>query len=234
MCDPLTIASIALTAGSVVANSVASGQQQRARDDVLAAERMRQQRLDSEAWAVNDASRDQFVGYQPQQAERAAQLGDYLGTEVAPDANTAAASVMPSSESGIVNRELETQRGDAQQYVDQQAGALGNLRSFGDLLGDKTRQIVQDSGQIGQIARFKAGSNGVLPFELDDASRKGEGLMLLADVLSGAGSIAGSAGLSGQETALHKMFGMKAPKVAGNVSNLAGKTPFAPGAMLRP
>lgn len=42
MCDPITIAGIALTAGSTIANTIAANRVQRARDDALAAERIRQ------------------------------------------------------------------------------------------------------------------------------------------------------------------------------------------------
>ena len=58
MCDPLTIAGLALTAGSTVANTVANNRAAGARSEVLALERDRQNRLDSEAAAANVAARD--------------------------------------------------------------------------------------------------------------------------------------------------------------------------------
>jgi hypothetical protein len=226
MCDPLTIAGIALTAGSVVANSVAAGEQARARDAVLAAERMRQNALDREAWGLNTASQDRFVNFQPQQDARAAEIGDFLGATVTPDANTEAATVMPSSSSDVVNQERTAQRADAQGYVDQQGMALANLRSFGDLLGEKSRLQARDAGLIGQIGGFKAGSSNVVPFELDQAAKAGDGWAMLGDILSGAGSITTGAGLSGSETALHKLFGLK---TAAGKAGAAGLS-LVPGA----
>ncbi len=217
MCDPLTIAGIALTAGSVVANSVASGEQARARDSVLAAERMRQNALDQEAWGLNAASQDRFVDFQPQQDARATELGDFLGASVEPDANTSAASIMPSSSSDVVNQERTDQQAEAQGFVDQQGQALGDLRAFGDLLGEKSRLQARDAGLIGQVGGFKQGSQNVVPFELDEAAKAGDGWAMLGDILSGAGSVTTGAGLSGNETALHKLFKLKAP---GAIANL--------------
>lgn len=209
MCDPLTIAGIALTAGSIVTNSVADGERTRARDNVLVAERMRQQTLDQEAQALNAVSQDRYVNFEPQQQERADQLGDYLQQNVAPDANSAAGTVMPSSSSDIVNDDLDQQQGEAQEYVDQQTGALADLRSFGDLLGETSLMQGRDAGLIGQIGGFKRGSSGVVPFELDHASEAGDGWNLFGDILAGAGSIATGAGLTGGSANLSKMFGAK-------------------------
>lgn len=207
----MTIAGIALTAGSVVANSVSAGEQARARDAVLAAERMRQNALNQEAWGLNAASQDRFVDFQPQQDARAAELGDFLGASVEPDANTSAASIMPSSSSDVVNQERTGQLDEAQGFVDQQGGALANLRAFGDLLGEKSRLQARDAGLIGQVGGFKQGSQGVVPFELDEAAKAGDGWAMLGDILSGAGSVTTGAGLSGNETALHKLFKLKTP-----------------------
>lgn len=226
MCDPLTIAGIALTAGSVVANSVAAGEQARARDAVLAAERMRQNALDREAWGLNTASQDRFVDFQPQQDAVSANLGDFLGASVAPDANTSAASIMPSSTSDVVNQERAGQQAEAQGFVDQQGGALADLRAFGDLLGEKSRMQARDAGLIGQIGGFKQGSQSVVPYELDEAAKAGDGWAMLGDILSGAGSVTTGAGLSGSETALHRLFKLKTPAGMAGASGLS----LVPGA----
>lgn len=230
MCDPITIAGIALTAGSAVANSVAAGQDARARDSVLLAERLRQKALDQESFAINDASQDRFVDFAPQQEAKAQQLGDYLGATVAPDANTAAGSIMPSSESGIVNQDRSRQLADAQGFVDQQAGALGNLRSFGDLLGEKSLMQARDAGLISQIGGFKRGSSNIVPFELDEAMKAGDGTRMLADILGGLGQITTGVGLSGNTPSfLSGMFAQPAAKAgAGAVVSSAAKVGMNP------
>jgi hypothetical protein len=195
MCTPLVIAGLALTAGSMVANSVAAGQVEGARNDVLLAEHLRQQGFDRKAETLNATSQGRFIGFEPQREVRAADLGDYLGTRVTPDANTAAASIMPSSSSDIVNQETAKQRDEAQEFVDQQTGALADLRAFGDLLGEKSRLQARDAGKIAQIGGFKVGSQGIVPYELDHAASAGDGMKLFGDLLRLGGTVATGAGL---------------------------------------
>lgn len=211
MCDPLLIAGIALSAGSIVANQVATGEQTRARDSVLAAERMRQNAFDQQAQALNTQSQDRYQDFAGQQTARAASVGDYLHSTVAPDPNTGAGTVMPSSKSDVVNQETKKQDAAAQGFVDQQTGAMASLRSFGDLLGETSRLQGRDASLIGQIGGFKQGSNNVVPLELDNASHAGDGWLLLGDILGGGGQIATGAGINGGWNSLAGMFGTKAP-----------------------
>jgi len=132
----------------------------------------------------------------PQQAVIAQQLGDYLSGQQLPDATPAEA--LPTSTSNITVREENKQRQQARDFTNAQGAALGNLRSFGDLLGSISRDQARDASQIGQIGGFKQGSAGVLPYELDEAGRSGDGMRLFGDVLGGLGSVATGAGLSGQ------------------------------------
>lgn len=215
MCDPITLAGIALSVGGVVANSVAAGEDARARDSVLAAERARQEGYDKEAADLNQQSQDLYKGFVPQQDVRATQIGDYLATKVAPDPNSTAASIMPSSSSDIVNQDLAKKQNEAQGYVDQQSTSLGKLRAFGDLLGDKTRMQGRDAGLIGQIGGFKTGSNAVMPIELNNAANAGNGARLLGDILSGVGNVAVGAGLNGGSAKLASLFTPKAPTLQG-------------------
>lgn len=205
MCTPLVIAGLALTAGSMVANSVAAGQVESARNDVLLAEHLRQQGFDRKAAALNTTSQDRYVGFEPQQDVRAAELGDYLGTQVAPGPNAVAASIMPASSSDIVNQESEDQREAAQEFVDQQTGALADLRAFGDLLGEKSLLQARDAGKIAQVGGFKMGSQGIVPYELDHAASAGDGMKLFGDLLRLGGTVATGAGINGGSVA--SMFG---------------------------
>lgn len=195
MCDPLTIAGVALTAGSTVANYTANQRVQSARNDALAAERIRQNALDQEASALNAAAQDRYKDFEGQQGEKAASLADYFTSQQVAEPEAAAA--LPTSSSNIVTREETKQRGKARDFTDKTGIALGNLRAFGDVLGGIGRSQARDAGAIGQIGGFKSGSTNALNYELDAASQAGNGLRLLGDVLGGVGSVGLSAGLSG-------------------------------------
>lgn len=199
MCDPITIAGIALTAGSTLANSIAQRKVQKARDDVLAAERIRQNGLQHEADALNTQSQDRYQDFSGQQGEKASELGQYFTDQKIENANDNAAATqemtVPQSGSNITVREEQKQRGKADAYGQQQGEALGELRSFGDLLGGIGRQQSRDAGQIGQIGGFMRGSSSVVPYELDTANHAGDGMKLFGDLLGLGGSIGLAKGL---------------------------------------
>lgn len=204
MCDPITIAGIALTGASTVANTIAQGKVNSARNDALAAERIRQNSLDQEAEALNVQSRDRYNDFEGQQGDKASELGQYFTDQKIEnsDANTAAVQeqVAPQSGSALTIREEGKQRGKADAYATQQGQALGNLRSFGDLLGGISREQAQDASMIGQIGGFKRGSSSITPLELEAANEKGAGLKIFGDVLGLGGSLLTSKGLGGQQT----------------------------------
>jgi hypothetical protein len=195
MCTPILLAGAALAVGSAVANTVATNQQTSARNDVLAAERIRQNNYNAETTALNNQSRDRFVDFVPQQQQRAAQLGDILATRVTPDPNTTTGTVLPSSTSDVVNQEQAKQEAKGQAYVDQQGTALANMRSFGDLLGEISTKQARDASQVGQIGGFKQASNNVVPLELNQAQSAGDMAKFIADILQGGSRVATSAGI---------------------------------------
>ena len=195
MCDPITIAGVALSGLSAGLNYAGQAKASNARDDALAAERIRQQGLDQEAQALNLQSQDRYQGFEGQQEERAGELAEYYKGQEA--AEPAASDALPQSSSNITVREEEKQKAKAKEYTDETGAALGNLRSFGDLLGGIGREQARDATSIGQIGGFKQGSSGVLGYELDEASRAGQGLGTMADIAGGIGSLGISAGLSG-------------------------------------
>jgi hypothetical protein len=207
MCTPVLLASVALTVGSAVANTVAANTQAQARNDVLAAERIRQGGFNQEAAALNTQMQD-----------RAAKLGDVLASRVAPDPNTSTGTVMPSSSSSIVNQERDKQLTEAQGFVDQQTGAMADMRSFGDLLGDLSIGQARNASQIGQIGGFKQASNNLMPLELNEASKAGDGAMLLGDILGGLSGIGTSIGTGGAPTDWWNKGVMPAPKTWGGPS----------------
>ena len=201
MCDPLTIAGIVLTGGSMVANQIGASKAAKARNNVLAAERLRQQQFDREAGLLNATSQDRFTDFGGQQDDASAKLGDYFQQQRIEegDANTQAVidqNVAPTS-SNLTMREEAKQRGQAREFTDRQGAALGELRSFGDVLGDISRSQARDAGAIGQIGGFKMGSSNVVPYELEAAANAGNGAKLIGDIMGLGGQVAMSAGLSG-------------------------------------
>lgn len=184
------IASLFLSGLSAGANALGQRQADKARDSTLEAERIRQARLDQEAAALNVQSQDRYQDFSGKQDVRAKQIGDYLV-----DQSTApVASMMPTSSSSIVLGEQAKQDATAAGYVGQQGRALGELRGFGDLLGTTTMLQSRDAGQIDQIGGFKRGSASVLPYELDDASRKGGGFKMLGDLAALGATVVGGMG----------------------------------------
>lgn len=223
----LTIAGLALTAGSTVANYAANQSVEAARNDALAAERIRQNTYNQQADALNLQSQDRYQNAEPQRQAVAQEIGDYVtGPSIIQDVPQ---DVLPSSTSNVTVQEEQRQRAKARQSTDQSGAALGELRSFGDLLGGIGRDQARDASLIGQIGGFKAGSSNVLPYELDEGSRAGDGMKLFGDILGGVGSVATGAGLSGQ--GLFGIGGM-APAAAATTAT-RGFVPTLTGPSLR-
>lgn len=201
MAFPLLGLGALLTVGSTLANASAARQQAKARDRSLAAERIRQRGLDQEAAALNVRSQDRFKDAEGQTQERATALGDYFAPKEAASAmpsvaNALAGSVMPSASNDVVTREMQKQSGEARRFTDQQGQALGQLRAFGDVLGDTSRLQARDASEVGQIGGFKRGSSNILPLELDAAAQKGGGMRFLGDLLGGVGGVMLNAGIT--------------------------------------
>ena len=201
MCDPITIAGIALTGASTVANSIGASKAASARNDALAAERIRQQGYDREAAGVNQDAQDNYKTFDADKNAKASDLGQYFNDQNAANASADQQAVqdqtIPQSGSPLVVAENNKQKAKADAFATQQGNALGALRDFGDVLGQDSRETARDAGTIGQIGSFKTGSSNVLPLELDAAQSAGAGYNTLGDVLGLGGSLAINKGLSG-------------------------------------
>jgi hypothetical protein len=196
MCDPMTIASVALSAGSAVANNAAANQQAQAQAAAMAAERSRQRVFDDEGRGVNEQARNRFENISEQQDQKTRDLTEVFSGEANRGADVISAA-LPRTSSNITMQNDERERGRASDFANQQGEAMARMRSFADLFGGLGRDTAQDASQIGMIGGFKRGSQGVLPFELEAASMKGQGLRTAADIMSGLGGIGLNAGLSG-------------------------------------
>lgn len=203
MCDPLTIAGAAATVGGMVLNQRAESAANKARTGAMAAENMRQSRLQQEAEAINNASRDRYDDFKGQEEEKGASLAEFFkgqnsadqgGSKMVPVGAPAEAPV--GGGNNIVVQERAKQLGKAKAFGDQQATAQGVMRGFGDLLADRSRLQARDAAQVGQIGGFMRGSAGILPLELEAANRKGTRTAMFGDILSGLGRVGMTAGLS--------------------------------------
>lgn len=219
MCDPITLTGIALSGASAAASGMAQSKVAKAREGAMAAERTRQQKLDAEAQALNLQSQDRYQNFEQQQTDKAKSLGDYFTEQrTAPEAPGAVSEgdiTAPTSSSNITVNEEKKQRAKAAASTDAQGRALGDLRSFGDLLGGISTLQARDAMKIGQIGGFKKSSTGVNALELDAANGQGNGIKAFGDILGTLGTAVTAKGLSGS-------FTPKAPAVAAG-SMAAGR-----------
>lgn len=186
MCWPLVIGAV-LTAASAAANSIANSNVASARTGAMAAERERQSALDTEKNAVNANALSAYADVPGKQVSDATKLSDYFTQQHASIPTTA--PNMPASSSNLVVQEQKKQQGLAKLYTDQQGEALGQLRAFGDVMGDTSRATARDAGQISQLNNFKAGSAAVFPYELDASGNSGNGLKSVGDISGGLGQM---------------------------------------------
>lgn len=217
MCNPLMIVGLAMTAASVASNTIANAQTTRARTDALAAERMRQGKLDAQADTLNNTARDRYSNFQGQEGQQAKSLADmYTGQSVPPpDASMA----LPTSSSNVVVNEVAKQRDKAKAFTDRAGTALANLRAFGEALGADSRGSARDASALGQVNDFKNGSSNVFQTELGAAGQSGNGAKSLGDIFGGLGSVALTSGMSGGKLpSLGGLFGSGATTAAATAA----------------
>jgi hypothetical protein len=247
MCDPLTIAGAALSAGGIAANSIGASQAAAASSRAYAAEQARQAQLRQEAAQVQQHSNSLYEGFAGKQQDRAADLASSLRSAQLPAQGSASTTVeAPASSSNITTQGEASQRASADAYAGQQANALGDLRSFGDLLGTNALAQARDASQIGQIGNFMRGSASVLPQELNAASHAGDTAKLFGGLAGGLGKVGIAAGING--STLGGLFGGGAssggnvstslPTMAasgmGSIANAYGNLPAAPMSIAQP
>jgi hypothetical protein len=212
----LPLLPLLFTVGSVAANTIGANKAQQALADAQAAERARQKKFDKESFALNDASRDR---YSDMPAKIDTQAGNLAEMFAAPTQEQPAEPVIttPETTSNIVTSRENAAVAKAKGETDARATNLGNLRAFGDVLGDASRLQGRDAGQLGLIGSMRRGSQSILPLELEAAQNKGRGWRLLGDIL-GAGSMflgpggAMAGGLSGplaESAMFNPLFGGK-------------------------
>jgi hypothetical protein len=223
--EPLILGGGAAYLGSAIANMFGAGAVNNARSHAIDDQIRRQAAFDAEVAGINAHSLGLYNDFPGQQAARGQQLGDLLAK------SSASASAVPTQLSaatpGIVQQEEARQLGKSAAFNDQQGRAMGDLRSFGDVLADTSRAQARDAGKIAQIGSFKRGTAALLPLYLDNAQQAGAGWKTLADVLQGAGSIATTAGLLRPRPPMNLLdFTTPTPVPAGTPSGLSNEHTF--------
>lgn len=180
--------------GSTAANTIGARKAENALAGAQAAERTRQKRFDDESFALNTAAQNRYTDMP---AKIDTQAGDLAEMFAAPAQEQPATPIIttPQSTSNIVTSRENAAMDKARGETDARATSLGNLRAFGDILGDASRMQGRDAGQLGLIGSMRRGSQAVLPLELEAAQNKGRGFRLLGDILSAGGAMLGPGGM---------------------------------------
>lgn len=216
----------------MAANTIASNQDASSRAAVLNAETARTTALEQQAQTVQAHSLAQYNDFPTAQATDATQLGDYFGSNTPSKPNVETSGLMPQSSDVAVQNDQAAQDAKVNAYSGQQAAALGDLRSFGDLLGTADRAQSLDAQKVGQIGSNERGfAANVLPYQLDAAGHTGDNLQTLGDVLALGGTAAGAYGALKNPSGLAKLF---MPGLSSNVTNFLGTVPAASGAAAYP
>jgi hypothetical protein len=196
--DPLTIALLggAASIGGSLFTNQAQEQVQAARNAAINTDLTQQAALDAQAKTVTDGSLSRLDNFGTQQAADATRLGALYNTApttISP--NTSAA--LPVSTNPVVNREIANKSAIATAYGQQQGTARGALDSFGDLMGGINRSQAADDQAVGEIGGFKQGDTNVEKIALNNANLAGDTDASIGNILSGAGKVGLTAGLSG-------------------------------------
>jgi hypothetical protein len=201
----LTIGSALASVGSAALNGAAQGQVNAARGAAQRAENERQDRWEEQIRKLREQSLGRFANVPSDMAGRAQTVADfYKASGGSLPSSGVTAGVIPQT-NGLVAREGTNQMNKVAAFNDQQGKALGNLRSFGDVMAGANRGVAIDNGLISGIDSMRRGSSTVLPLELQNANNAGNGLKTFADILGGLGKVGMSAGLAG---GWDKLFGV--------------------------
>jgi hypothetical protein len=197
---PLILAGAGLAGelGGAGLGALANGQVAAARKAAQDAELQRQQRWDQQIQTLQNQNLQGYNNIQPQMDTRAANVADfYKATGGDLPSSGPTAGTMPPITNAAVANEGKVAQGKVAAYNTQQGQALGNLRSFGDIMGGNARTTAVNNSIINGINSMKTGSASVLKHELEGANSAGGGLRTFADILGGLGKVGVSAGLSG-------------------------------------
>lgn len=194
MCEPLTIASAALTAFGTYQQHQSQKKAQKKTEAAIRAtgeanERLRDQSQTRVLDSADNFSREKFDENQAAETEKLSQkLTDPLTQGTLPG------EYYGGRQSENTQRVLEDKNAEATDFSVGIADALANLRGFGQALGVNQRDTQRAGELVGLNQNKQTGNNAVLPIQLEGIKQGAQNP--LADIMVGIGSAGVSAGLS--------------------------------------
>lgn len=228
MCDPVS-ASIALTVAGTAAQSAGQAKARKAMEGAQQAERIRQKGFQDESNAAfNESlghadSASQASEQSKAEGERQAAYDQAAAQARAPIEATGQNLAGDTSGNKVIASENAMRSANASNYANQQAAAKAALKGFNDVQIGNALYNNRQLQRQGTIGNFMQGSSAVLPYEVHAASRKGDKLKGIGDVLSLAGAVTGlgaGAGWWGGADTAAKTAGTIGT-ASGNASNAA-------------
>jgi hypothetical protein len=196
MCTPVAIA-LAMTAAGSAAQAAGARRAAKAMSGAREAESIRQKGFQDQATQISEQSLSK--------SGRASTEADMKAAEEARAADAAAATAevrRPIEATGenlagdqsanrLLSSEADMQAARNLGYAGQQGAAKAGLLSFNDVTFQNAINNMRSGQDLNTISNFMRGSSGVLPVELEAASRRGDNLKTLGTMLSTAGSVVG-------------------------------------------
>lgn len=218
MCYPALIAAGMAAAGAA---SNYAGQQKTigAREDVARAEGERQQNYQKQANEVIDQS---LVKQSPAaQNQSLAQTTQQRMSALLPSQSDAAQ--LPTSGSAPIEVKSEAARSmsDAIRKSRARLGAQARIGAFDQNQFENRLGMNRSMSDLGTLANFSQGSEGVLPYDLQDASNAGAGYQTAADLFNLGSNAVGLYGMTGAG-------GQKYPTIGRAGTNYSPAPPRGP------
>lgn len=196
MCDPVTASIVATIAGSA-AQAAGQAKARRAMEGAQQAENTRQRGFQDQSNAAFSESlanadlQTQEGAKSKAEGERKAAYESANAAARAPVEATGRNLAGDQTANKVLSSEKSARSAQAQGYAGQQGNAKAALRGFNDVqLGNALYNARQMQNQ-NTIGNFMQGSAAVLPYEVSAASRQGDKLKGIGDLLSMAGAIGG-------------------------------------------
>ena len=196
MCNPVAIA-LSLTAAGSAAQAAGARRAAKAMEGARVAESIRQKGFQDEANKVVDESLGKSgksstdAGMKAAAEARAADAAAATAEVRKPVEATGENLAGDTAGNKVMATESDLQAARNLGYAGQQGAAKANLLSFNDMTFQNAINNLRAGQQLNTTGNFMRGSAGVLPVELETASRKGDSLKTLGTVLSTAGSVVG-------------------------------------------
>ena len=197
MCDPVSIAGVALTIGSTLLSQRAAQKVGKARNSANSAEALRQEGFRrQQAAAFEDTSsgfnrKDQDAGIDTAALAREDSFTENLRTFSPGDVPTAGSAprIVQENLAKELNRSLGEGKGFAKRLA--RFGASGE-NQFGNQV-----TLGRGAQEQARLGGFSAGSSRILPLDFLAANQKGAGLRTAAGITGALGSVANLAGATG-------------------------------------